>query len=414
MGLYDIPDGLQHEYKSATCTVYIADRVEDDKRTRVALKFMQHADEFEREEASRELLLSSGSGQERMLQDYIIDTTDRYHCTDAAFQDAVKKRGRLVDYDNPCLLVMPAADRNLRVIMDSERITKPEVIKGMFHEIAKCVEFMHERGCIHGDLKPRNLMRIIRDLKRLITAWNSPHFAPGLRNVLPGDASTIDAPDDVVHHRSWRALISSDGFGADVGSTFHIGLLPMPYLGNLRKSRVFLCSLNPGLGPHDYFGELHVPEYRKALLKNLRQDRDARFPFLDPAHAWHGGSAYWAPRLRSITEGVEEGLKIGPREAREVCAEHIAVLELVPYHSGNFKLKRRGIDALESTNLIRNFVFSELLPRHRDGDCKLIVLRSRDLWLRPGVKASGFPVPAMPRNAYIADRDARGARNRPD
>ncbi len=52
MGLYDIPDVLQHEYKSATCTVYIADRVKDDKRTRVALKFMQHADEFEREEAS--------------------------------------------------------------------------------------------------------------------------------------------------------------------------------------------------------------------------------------------------------------------------------------------------------------------------------------------------------------------------
>jgi serine/threonine protein kinase len=73
-----------------------------------------------------------------------------------------------VDYDNPCLLVMPAADRNLRVIMDSERITKPEVIKGMFHKIAKCVELMHECGCIHGDLKPRNLMRIVRDLKRLI------------------------------------------------------------------------------------------------------------------------------------------------------------------------------------------------------------------------------------------------------
>lgn len=247
------------------------------------------------------------------------------------------------------------------------------------------------------------------DLKRLITAWNSSHFAPGLRNVLPGDASTIEAPDDVVHHRSWRALISSDGFGADVGSTFHIGLLPMPYLGNLRKARVFLCSLNPGLGPHDYFGEHQVPEYRKALLKNLRQDRDVRFPFLDPAHAWHGGSAYWAPRLRGITEGVKTALNIEMREAREVCAEHIAVLELVPYHSGNFKLNRRGIDALESTNLIRNFVFNELLPRHKDKDCKLIVLRSRDLWLRPGVKASGFPVPAMPRNAYIADRDARDA-----
>lgn len=253
------------------------------------------------------------------------------------------------------------------------------------------------------------LNRMPGELKRLITAWDSSHFAPGRRNILPGDASTIEALDAAVHHRSWRALISADNFGADVGSTFHIGLLPMPYLGNLRRARVFLCSLNPGLGPHDYFGEHHVPAYSNALLKNLRQDRDARFPFLDPAHAWHGGSAYWAPRLRGITEGVQKRLGIDPREAREICANHIAVLELVPYHSGNFKLNRRSIDSLESTNLIRNFVFSELLPRHLSKDCKLIVLRSRNLWLRPKERRTGFSVPAMPRSAYIADRDSREA-----
>lgn len=52
-----------------------------------------------------------------------------------------------------------------------------------------------------------------------------------------------------------RELISSDHFGADVWSTFHIGLLPMPYMGNLKQARVSLCALNPGLGPHDYVGE---------------------------------------------------------------------------------------------------------------------------------------------------------------
>ena len=246
-------------------------------------------------------------------------------------------------------------------------------------------------------------------LDALVKAWRSQRFAPGARNVLQDDSDVIESHATVEHHLSWKAFTGASGFGAPDDSAFHLGLLPMPFLGNLRRASVFLVSLNPGLGPHDYFGEHHVTEYSKALLKNLRQDRDARFPFLDPAHAWHGGSAYWAPRLRGITEGVQRGLKISPRESRELCAEHIAVLELVPYHSGNFKLVRRGIDALESTNLIRNFVFSELLPRHRDKDCKLIVLRSRDLWLRPKAKASGFPVPAMPRNAYIAHRDAKDA-----
>ncbi len=171
MGMYDIPqmpDGVQHEYKSATCTVYIVDRVEEDKRTRVALKFMKHADEFEREKSSREKLTAAGLAQEQTLQDYIIDTIDSYHCTDAAFCAAVEKHRWLVDYDNPCLLVMPAADRNLRDIMDKERITSSDVIKTIFHEILKCVKFMHERGYIHGDLKPRNLMRVVVDSKRHI------------------------------------------------------------------------------------------------------------------------------------------------------------------------------------------------------------------------------------------------------
>jgi serine/threonine protein kinase len=97
------------------------------------------------------------------LQDYIIDAIDSYHCTDAAFCAAVQKRRWLVDYDRPCLLVMPASDRNLRDIMDKERITNADVVKTMFHKTLQCVKYMHERGCIHGDLKPRNIMRIIRE-----------------------------------------------------------------------------------------------------------------------------------------------------------------------------------------------------------------------------------------------------------
>ena len=245
--------------------------------------------------------------------------------------------------------------------------------------------------------------------ERLINAWRALQFVPGSQNLLPGDAQAIDDPRYLFHCRSWRDLISADGFGDDGGRAFHTGLLPMPYLGNISKARVFLCSLNPSVGPHDYFGEHHVDEYREALLANLKQDPEARFPFLDPAHAWHGGSAYWAPRLRGVTERVKDCLGLSSRETLRVCAEHIAVLELVPYHSANFKMTRRSLDALESTALIRDFVFGELLPRHRSKDCKLIVLRSRNRWLRSREKCQGFPVPSMPRNAHIADRDAKAA-----
>jgi serine/threonine protein kinase len=167
LGLYDIREGLHYEYKSATCTVYIVDRVKDDKKMRVALKFMKNADEFEREKSSREQLLNSGCGLGQ-LQQSIVETTESYHFTDSSFQAALEKRRWLVDYDDPCLLVMPAAERNLRAIMDSEHVKDSGVIKSMFQEILNCTSFMHERNCVHGDLKPRNLVRILFGLKRCL------------------------------------------------------------------------------------------------------------------------------------------------------------------------------------------------------------------------------------------------------
>ncbi len=165
MGLYDIRDDLKYEYKSATCTVYLVDRVETNKRTRVALKFMKNEIEFEREISSRNILSMTLAGQRQASQDYIIEAIDSYHCSDERLCSAVHRRSWLVDYATPCLLVMPAADRNLRIVMDNERITKSEVVKGMFRQILMCVQFMHKHGYTHGDLKPRNIMRVHHDLK---------------------------------------------------------------------------------------------------------------------------------------------------------------------------------------------------------------------------------------------------------
>jgi serine/threonine protein kinase len=165
LGLYDIPDGAQHEYMSATCTLYIVDRVDGDKRTPVALKFMKNKDEFLREISSRQQLLAPIVGHQQTQQDCIIEIIDSYDSSHAAFQGAVQKRPGLVDYEHPCLLVMPAAERSLRAIMDSERITKSTAIKDIFHRILTCVKYMHDRGFIHGDLKPRNIVRWLRTLK---------------------------------------------------------------------------------------------------------------------------------------------------------------------------------------------------------------------------------------------------------
>jgi serine/threonine protein kinase len=240
MGLYDIPDGLQHEYKSATCTVYLAHRVEGEKRTMVALKFMKNADEFEREKSSRKMLLAPCSGQEQAPQDYIMESTDSYHHENAVFHSSVQKRKWLVDYPNPCLLVMPAADRNLRIIMDNERITNHEAIKSMFHRILRCAKYMHDRGFIHGDLKPRNVMRILHRLvlidfdasarigKQYSWSKHSSAYMPpeairlqlSLRSV---DFAIVDSSDPT---RCTVSFTFSLPVAIPIGTTFNVSISP--------------------------------------------------------------------------------------------------------------------------------------------------------------------------------------------
>jgi hypothetical protein len=253
-------------------------------------------------------------------------------------------------------------------------------------------------------------------LERLISAWRKGEFRPGRRNVLPGDEAVFAKAmgSAAAIHKSWPAFTRAhDATSAD-SKQFHLGLLPMPYQGNLRTAKVFLLSLNPGLGAHDYFGEHGVREYREELERNLRQDRDAAFPFLLPRHSWHGGSAYWLPRLRGIVTGVRAAADCSTNAALELCAARIAVLELVPYHSAKSGMSTGSINQLESARLMREFVFSELLPRRDRGDCLVVTLRAWAKWLPPsGAERSPahrqLPPARMPLSARLANDDVRKA-----
>ena len=115
--------GDQHEYKSATCAVFIATDVEGDTKRPVALKFMKNASEFEQEKISRLKLKASAAVD---ISKFVVDIRDCFDCSHAAFQQSLSSgssfvvNSKLQDY--PFLIVMRAAHRNLRAIMDNERI----------------------------------------------------------------------------------------------------------------------------------------------------------------------------------------------------------------------------------------------------------------------------------------------------
>jgi serine/threonine protein kinase len=154
-----------HEYKSATCVVFISTDIKGGMKCPVALKFMKNAGEFEQERSSRLKLKGSDAAD---ISKFVVDIRDSFDCSHALFEQSLNGsssfviNSKLQDY--PSLIVMPAADRNLRAIMDNERITDPKALKRMFHEVLLAVKYMHDRGVIHGDIKPRNVVRINEQL----------------------------------------------------------------------------------------------------------------------------------------------------------------------------------------------------------------------------------------------------------
>jgi hypothetical protein len=196
-----------------------------------------------------------------------------------------------------------------------------------------------------------------------------------------------------VSHASWSAACTASDFCAPKDGRLHLGLLPMPFIGDVRRASIYVLLLNPGLGPHDYYAEYEVPAFKSAVLANLRQDFSGtteRFLFLDPRFAWHGGFVWWHGKLAAVIERLASKWKVSFAEARKRLAAQLACIELFPYHSGNFRDRDGWLRKLRSVELARSFVDDFVMCRVQNGEAIVIVTRQVRAWnLRRhrGVKA---------------------------
>lgn len=62
------------------------------------------------------------------------------------------------------LIVFPLADRSLQAGLRQETFVKQnwEEIRTCFMQLVKCVDHMHGKGILHGDIKPSNIVRIVK------------------------------------------------------------------------------------------------------------------------------------------------------------------------------------------------------------------------------------------------------------
>ncbi len=184
----------------------------------------------------------------------------------------------------------------------------------------------------------------------------------------------------------------------------HLGLIPVPFVGDVRRASVYILMLNPGFGPSDYFGEFEVPAYREALLANLKQQQtEGTVPFfcLDPQFAWSGGFRYWNGKLQGVIGELAGRWDCSYARAREKLGSRLAAIELFPYHSSTFKDGDRWLKRLPSVQMAREFVDEVVMPRVRSGEAIVIVTRKVELWgigEEPGV---GLYSAVQARSAYL-------------
>lgn len=141
-------------YKATTNTAHIYVDPDDDEPEPVVIKLMKEEEQYRREVDERKVL-------------------NPKHCIGALYcsDDAPEKwtAGVAARGFSKYIygIVMPAAERNLLTILVQERVTFEE-IRSMLFALGNCLQHMHSKGKIHGDIKPLNIVRTYDNEYKLI------------------------------------------------------------------------------------------------------------------------------------------------------------------------------------------------------------------------------------------------------
>jgi hypothetical protein len=186
----------------------------------------------------------------------------------------------------------------------------------------------------------------------------------------------------IATHSSFQDYSHGSDYNDRTSTMLHTGLIPLPYLGDLKNAKIYILLNNPGIGDLDYIAEDRFPELRRALTRSLRQELDPEYPmmYLNPAFSWHGGGQYWISRFKEYISLIMSKEVVTFHEAMRTLSQQICCLEYLPYHSARFGLRQAFQESLRSTRLVKTFAQEDLLPRAARGEIGIIVARGKSRW----------------------------------
>lgn len=191
--------------------------------------------------------------------------------------------------------------------------------------------------------------------------WTESADAANPDQSLPADRQLLNSlagTRRVVRWSSWRDC--RDQFDPwDKSTPLHTGLVPLPFVGDVRRAKVYFLLLNPGLSATDYYAEYEADGFRPRLLTNLRQEfADTEYPFfpLDPECAWHSGNEFWEGKLKHILRQLCKRSERSHAQVRKFLAQTVCAIEMLPYHSVSLDLPRGVLEEFPSGALARGCV----------------------------------------------------------
>lgn len=203
-------------------------------------------------------------------------------------------------------------------------------------------------------------------------------------NLYPGDEFLLNHSYHVTY-QTLEEYVKSENFGKKKDTKLHLGLLPNPYIGDIKNSKIFILSLNPGLNPADYVQE-RTKEFQERYWNNICQNGENKFPFiyLDPFICSHPGYSYWNKKFKDFLKEIQKSKQCLWIEAQQHLSKHISTLELIPYHSQSFYLPEKKImQNLQSLKDIKQYVHDEIVPKAINNEAIIIATRQIMRWNLP-------------------------------
>lgn len=218
---------------------------------------------------------------------------------------------------------------------------------------------------------------------KLISSWSQFNFKDRLLTH-PGDCYLRQKSrnDELAIYKSFDDYFLSKHFGLSGDKSLHLGLLPIPYIGNLKQADIFILMQNPGLSSGDYFGEYLNKPFKAALKRSLLQtNSNDKYPFifLNPEFSWHPGFQYWQKKFDWIIENLKQKNSCSYQDAMSHLSKRLVCLELLPYHSQSFGAGAM-LKKLHSVDLMKKYAREFLLPKARSKKILMIVARSQKDW----------------------------------